>query len=109
MAQLLHQAEFLQKHYGTTDQWKAFKLRGEGGKDCPERSSTLSLPFALPVNELPAPLPTAEEIARCRKTENDLTQKRNLSRTWVYRVNGVYAVKFAQNRTIVQVGISVLE
>jgi hypothetical protein len=45
-----------------------------------KRTPTLSLPYPLPIDELSAPIPTINEIAKYRQTENDLTLKRPLYR-----------------------------
>jgi hypothetical protein len=102
--EVLRKADILEKHFGTRGPRVASQLSLIEWKSCrAQRSSILPLPYSLPADELLAPVPTVSEIAKCRETENDLTHKRKLKGAWVYRVNDIYAVKFAPDLSIVQV------
>jgi hypothetical protein len=66
---LSHHAPQTRYPQGTIEPLAVVKLTLDELKNCRvECSSTLSLPYSLPINELPAPIPTVEEIAKCRKT-----------------------------------------
>jgi hypothetical protein len=65
---------------------------------------TLTVPFCVPEYELPAPIPTLDEIKKCKGTVNDLTLgKEKVCQRTVYRVNDVFAVKICQESDLKQV------
>jgi len=101
---MLNKRDVLEKHFGTRDWAEIEKLWLEQDTSSyvtlPPKS--LPLPYSLPANELPAPIPTVEEISKQANTENDLTGKTSLVNCQVYKVNG-YAVKFAGTPKLLQV------
>lgn len=101
-----NKGDIIEEHFGTRDFVAAYKEwdRQFFEDACQEpKSSTLTLPYSLPANELPAPIPTAEEITNQCSKQNSLTEERSLAGFPVYKING-YTVKFKHNRAILQVG-----
>jgi hypothetical protein len=104
---MLSKSDFLEEIFGTSDLDEVVKMDLDRFRTATlKRSTKLSLPYSLPIDELPAPIPTAYEIAKCKQTENDLTHRRPICGASVYRVNDVYAVKIASHPAIVQVSQS---
>lgn len=68
-----------------------------------EKWVKMKLPYQTS-DELPAPIPTTDEIEKARGTDNDLTACRGpFAFHDVYRLHDVYAVKLSRSPIILQV------
>lgn len=97
--------EASEKHFGDEAPLKARMewLENSSSRPTLEQFSKITLPYQT-TDELPAPIPTAEEIEKVRGTINDLTAARgHLGYYPVYRLHGVYAVKLSRTAIILQV------
>jgi hypothetical protein len=73
----------------------------------PESKKRIDWRYYASKESLPAQLSTLEDIERVSGTENDLTKHTHgLGDGWMYRVNSVYAVKFASVASIIRVSLN---
>lgn len=92
------------KHFGSTDQMTIIKNAFPIQQPPAAFSERTKMTFPYYASgSLPAPLPTVEDIEKARGTKNDLTLEKGNGLHFVYRVNEVYAVKFALDGVILQV------
>lgn len=98
-------AEARKKHFGdekpviAVTNWQL--SRGEG--ITAEEYVKMKFPYQTS-DELPAPIPTVDEIEMARNTVNNLTAYRGIAAFHpVYRLHDVYAVKFSCGPQILQV------
>lgn len=100
---MLDPKSIMLEYYGTDDRKKLFSpfeedLRSRAyflGKDLVK----IPFPYYAPDNSLP-PIPTAKDVEEARPRDYDVYSG---SGGHVFRVNGVYAVKFSMDSRVLQV------
>lgn len=86
--------DILEPYFGTRDPAVAYPgMIWRKRHNIPDKAEPISVPWSLPVEELPAPIPTAAEVFSLRNTEDDLTACRPMHGATVIKCNG-YAIKW---------------